>query len=139
MRVFSSAFPSVPGTLKRMEHNHALAIRIRDARISAGLSQQQLADKLGVNLKTAGVWERTGAVPPLRMAKLQQVLPVLDVNGWHAEPDAASGQLRYSRYIPLVTASEEEPLAQLRRLRRELQRITLELDDCLERLESPNS
>jgi transcriptional regulator with XRE-family HTH domain len=121
-----------------MEHNHALATRIRDARLAAGLSQQALADKLGINLKTAGIWERTGAVPALRLAKLKQVLPALEAetNGWAALPDTASGQAALTRRVPFLTASEEAPLAQLRRLRRDLARLATELDDCIERLEA---
>jgi transcriptional regulator with XRE-family HTH domain len=124
-----------------MEHNHALAEKIRDARIKAGLSQQQMADALGINLRTAGNWERTGAVPPLRLAKLQQVLPALQVElveaqGWTAEATNGHSHLvRYARKVPYLEASEETPVAQLKRLRRELTRIALELDDCLERLE----
>jgi transcriptional regulator with XRE-family HTH domain len=125
------------GTLVRMEQNHGLGASIRDARTAAGLSQQQLADALGVNLKTAGQWERTGLVPPLRMAKLRQVLPALsggDTEGWTAEP-TNSHLLRFSTVVPL----NEAPLARLHRLRRELSRITLELDECLEELERGQS
>jgi transcriptional regulator with XRE-family HTH domain len=125
-----------------MEHNHVLAEQIRAARLAAGLSQQQMADALGINLRTAGNWERTGAVPALRLAKLRQVLPQLaEVDGLYSQVDGnGSGHLtRYARHVPLLTASEETPLAQLKRLRRELARITMELDDCLERLEQGTS
>lgn len=123
-----------------MQHNHVLATRIRDARIGAGLSQQQVADLLKVNLKTFGSWERYGVVPELRMAKLKQVLPALGAQeGWTVSAEASNGRTAYVRSIPFPTASEETPLAQLHRLRRELARITTELDDCLERLELPKS
>lgn len=119
-----------------MEHNHVLAEKIKAARVAAGMSQQQLADALGINLRTAGNWERTGAVPALRVANLRQVLPGLnaeqEAQGWTAGP-VNGGHLHYAKAVPVPL--EESPVAQLKRLRRELARITMELDDCLERLE----
>jgi len=124
-----------------MKHNHALAVQIRDARLAAGLSQQQLADALGINLRTAGQWERAGAVPALRVAKLRQVLPALAgaiaeaaADGWEAEAGATDAQ-RFAKVVPL----SEAPLAKLHRLRRELSRISLEMDECLAELERGKS
>lgn len=127
------------------EHEHGtkltgLSAAIKEARQAAGLSQQQLAELLGVDRRTTGEWERTGVVPALRMAKLRQVLPSLGssgeaaqaANGWTAEPAKASEHIhRFSTSLPL----KETPLVMLRRLRRELSRLALELDEALEELE----
>ncbi|MEA9586275.1 helix-turn-helix domain-containing protein [Xanthomonas sp. WHRI 10064A] len=43
----------------------SLATRIRAARIGAGMSQTELAQKLGVNRATVGHWERSGFAPSL--------------------------------------------------------------------------
>ena len=118
-----------------MEHSPALATQIRDARLAAGLSQQQLADALGVNLKTAGQWERTGAVPAIRMAKLRQVLPALGAPGegeWVTAP--ALNGTRHLERLEMSLPITEPTLARLERLRRELSRIALEMDECLDKL-----
>jgi transcriptional regulator with XRE-family HTH domain len=49
---------------------NGLGARIRRARLLAGLSQEDLAAKLGVSLRTVGTWERKGTVPPARIPDL---------------------------------------------------------------------
>lgn len=120
-----------------MEHNSVLAQQIKEARLTAGLSQQALADAVGVNLRTAGHWERTGEVPALRMAKLRSVLPALGQpsrEDWRLVPEPANARnhlVSYETSAPLALT----PLARLQQLRRELARITLEMDECLAELE----
>lgn len=47
---------------------------IRAAREAAGLTQQQLANALGVTLRTVGNWERGESVPRNREAKIRSIL-----------------------------------------------------------------
>lgn len=49
---------------------------IRRARLLAGLSQDDLAEKLGVTRRTVGEWERTGKVSPYRRAELAKILEI---------------------------------------------------------------
>ena len=46
-----------------MEHN--LAENIRNARKSIGLTQEQLAEKLGITLGTSSKWEREASEPEI--------------------------------------------------------------------------
>lgn len=48
---------------------------IREARERAGLTQEQLAQRLGVTLRTVGNWERGATVPRNRLARLRDVFP----------------------------------------------------------------
>lgn len=48
--------------------------RIRYARERAGLTQEQVAEAVGVSLRTVGSWERGENVPRNRLAKLEDVL-----------------------------------------------------------------
>ena len=47
--------------------------QMRDARVRARLTQEQLAERLGTTLRTVGNWER-GGVPESRVALLRSVL-----------------------------------------------------------------
>lgn len=50
--------------------------RIRHARERAGLTQEQLADRVGVSLRTVGSWERGENHPRNKLAVLEDVLDV---------------------------------------------------------------
>lgn len=52
--------------------------QIRAARERAHLSQQELANRLGVSMRTVGNWERGETVPRNRMAAIYEVLGVDD-------------------------------------------------------------
>jgi len=73
------------------------------------------------------------------MAKLRQVLPALGPGSdeeWRAVPAEANGRrIRHLERLEMSRALEESPLTKLHRLRRELARITLEMDECLAQLE----
>lgn len=47
---------------------------IREARERAGMTQQQLADQVGVSLRTVGNWERGKSSPRNREGRLRQLL-----------------------------------------------------------------
>lgn len=53
------------------------AEKVKQARINEGLSQTQLAEKVGVSLRAITAYERTGTKPrPSTLAKLAEVLKV---------------------------------------------------------------
>ena len=53
------------------------AEKIRDARIGHNLKQQELADKIGVSLRTITKYEKQGVMPRgLNLRKLAEVLEV---------------------------------------------------------------
>lgn len=78
--------------------------QIKAARERAQLTQQQLAERLGVGLRTVGNWERGETVPKNRMAAIEALL---------GEPDAND---------PLRSASDAELLAELMRRNAERER-----------------
>lgn len=47
---------------------------IRQARERSGWTQQELAERIGVGMRTVGNWERGETVPKNRMAMLEHVL-----------------------------------------------------------------
>lgn len=75
--------------------------QIRDARERAGLTQEQLAQRVGVTLRTVGNWERGASVPRNRLARIREVLPDLDRTD--------------DRGVNLRTASDVEVLAEIAR------------------------
>lgn len=74
--------------------------QISDARQRAGLTQQDLATKVGVSLRTVGNWERGATVPRSRM---------------HALRAALSDHLGEPSDIGLRAASDAELLAEIAR------------------------
>lgn len=68
------AFLYLPATLRVVSTE--LGQRLRDARERAGLTQQQVANEIGVSLRTVGNWERGETVPQNRLAKLEDLLSV---------------------------------------------------------------
>lgn len=72
---------------------------MRDARVAAGWTQEQLAERLGVTLRTVGNWERS-TPPGSGQARLRAVL------GDHFERSAEP---------PLRTVSDAELLAEIAR------------------------
>lgn len=46
---------------------------LRDARMRAGMTQQEVADALGVSLRSVGAWERS-EVPPRQLARVNALL-----------------------------------------------------------------
>lgn len=95
--VRSGPMPSIPGELT--------GEKIRRAREALRLTQKQLADELGVGLRTIGRWERDEAVPRSAVGALRRVLQI---------PDDDEGQTPYSG-PPLRTASHAELLAEIAR------------------------
>lgn len=75
--------------------------QIRDARERAGLTQEQLAQRVGVTLRTVGNWERGASVPRNRLARIREVLPDLDRSD--------------DRGVDLRSASDVEVLAEIAR------------------------
>lgn len=62
---------------------------IREARERAGLTQEQLAQRLGVTMRTVGNWERGATVPKSRQAAIRAFLaPSEDQPGLHSASDA---------------------------------------------------
>lgn len=115
-----------------------LGAQIRAARLAKGWTQAQLAEEMGSTKKSVGMWERTGKVSPLSLGRLRQVLEELSTQGgWIEEPQPTRHlrRLTMERPMPELTASAESPLETLRRLRRELTRMSVELDSALEALE----
>jgi transcriptional regulator with XRE-family HTH domain len=113
-----------------------LGARIREARVAKGWTQTQLAEQMGSTKKSVGMWERTGSISPLSLGRLAQVLE-LNVQGQLIEQEEAptNGYLRrFSMEVPIPTGPEA-PLETLRRVRRELTRMSVELDGALEALE----
>lgn len=111
--------------------------RIKEARLRQGWTQTQLAEQVGATKKSVGMWERTGQLSPLNMGRLAQVLPELSTQGeWvEAAPTRTLRRLTMEAPLPELTASEP-PLETLRRVRRELTRMTAELDKVVEALET---
>lgn len=64
--------------------------QIREARERAGLTQQELATRLGVTLRTIGNWERGATVPKNRQAAIRAFLAPRDAPepGLHSASDA---------------------------------------------------
>lgn len=75
--------------------------QIRDARERASLTQEQLAQLVGVTHRTVGNWERGASVPRNRLAKVREVLPHID------DQD--------DRNVDLRSASDAEVLAEIAR------------------------
>ena len=74
--------------------------QIRAARERAGLTQGELAQRVGVTLRTVGNWERDEVSPRNRLGRLRQVLP-----------DLGAGD----RSATLHSASDAELLAEIAR------------------------
>lgn len=128
-----------------------LGEQIRQARLQRGWSQTRLGTELGTSKKTVGMWERGNPISPLRLAKLAALLE-LDTSGlWvqtgrryqhlefsAPEPEAPAPvphRISYSMKLPAAALEPETALATLKRLRKELARISVELDQAIERLE----
>lgn len=56
-----------------------IATRIRQARLGAGLSQAQVAERLGVTRSACSQWESAAGTAP-RRERLQQLAELLDVS-----------------------------------------------------------
>lgn len=114
-----------------------LGAQIRAARLAKGWTQAQLAEHLGSTKKSVGMWERSGKVSPLSLGRLRQVLELNAQGEWveEAQPTRHLRRLTMERPMPELTASAESPLETLRRVRKELTRMSVELDSALEALE----
>jgi transcriptional regulator with XRE-family HTH domain len=118
-----------------------LGERIKTARLAQGWTQTQLAQRVGTTKKSIGIWERTGTISALSLGRLTTVLPGLNVQGeWVEEAPLTNGATRTIRRLtmeaplPELTASEPA-IDTLRRLRRELTKITAELDAVVSGME----
>lgn len=63
-----------------MDNMEITAEQIRAGRERIQMTQQQLADEIGVSLRTVGSWERGESVPRNRMAALTEALGYEDVS-----------------------------------------------------------
>lgn len=82
-----------------------LGVRIKDARKKAGLTQEQLATKMGVKRPTITQWE-TGATTP-HARKLEELakalgLPRLELFGGPLAPNTRQGP-EIARYVPEIS------------------------------------
>ena len=55
----------------QQEKDISVCLRLREERKARGLDQQEIADALGVNIKTVGRWEKNIAIPTDKLAALQ--------------------------------------------------------------------
>lgn len=78
--------------------------QIKDARERAQLTQQELASKIGVGMRTIGNWERGETVPKNRMAALE---------AFFTDTRAVASQSADDD--PIRSASDAELLAELQR------------------------
>lgn len=74
--------------------------QIRSARERAGLTQEELANRLGVSMRSVGNWERGATVPRSKSAAVEAIL------GDHLEGPASATP-------PLAEASDVELLAEI--------------------------
>lgn len=92
----------------------SIGIRIRDARTRRGLTQQQLADVLGVALRTVGNWERGITVPRNKRPHLESVLKVSLGGTAHigeVRSDDETLQVFYAKYGATSDADQLEALS----------------------------
>lgn len=100
---------------------------IREARERLGLTQQQLADQVGVSRETVGNWETGYSEPRSKRARLLQVLglgadaaPATDVERRLLEAlREASEGLDDEARLEMVAVAEAEIIARRRRILRE--------------------
>lgn len=94
-----------------------LGKRIKHARELAGMTQEELAQQVGVVLRTVGNWERGATVPQRKLAKVGAVLGVnLAVGGDGDDPGyvSAPGERVEGSVI------EQQLLDEIRQMRREV-------------------
>lgn len=91
--------------------------RIRQARERLRLTQGQVAEAVGVSLRTVGNWEAGTAVPRNRLGALEDVLKV----DLRAEPVSTSAETPAPSDLPVGAGADPERLAGLSP--EELQRV----------------
>jgi transcriptional regulator with XRE-family HTH domain len=96
--------------------NDSFGAQIRRARERQRLSQEELAAKLGVSLRTIGNWERGASVPRARREDLERVLQGLPpLQDGSAEPASEETPRTYTQLVGggLVIKIELAPGAKL--------------------------
>ncbi|MGE8281472.1 MAG: helix-turn-helix domain-containing protein [Stenotrophomonas sp.] len=96
----------------------SMSVRIKASRISAGLSQTELAVAIGVNRSTVGHWERGGAFSPSR-EHLQALSLALQVSlDWlvHGEPSVPASATHTAASLSPRLAAEQKMVGLSRQL-----------------------
>lgn len=62
----------------QMQLNSGIAERIRDARIKKNMTQQRVADEIGVSYQAGSKWERGKSMPYI--SKLRELCGVLEIS-----------------------------------------------------------
>lgn len=109
----------------------SLGVRIRKARIKAGISQARLAELLGVTRSACSQWEAPHGTAP-RQERLLQLAELLGVSyGWlatgHDSGDPGAVRERAGAYRAPLRTDEHELLRLFDRLNRKGRRALLEL------------
>jgi transcriptional regulator with XRE-family HTH domain len=123
---------------RRMTVTTELGEMIRTARLRQGWSQAELGERVGSSKKSVGQWERTGRISPLSLGRLTKALGISAPDGeWVQEEPQQVETKHFTSYsfdaaqLSALTGPEA-PLDALRRIRRELTRLTADLDKALE-------
>ena len=90
-----------------------LASRIKDLRLDAGLTQEQLAEKIGVKKQNISRYESGRVEPNIRTAK-----KLADALGVSLE-DMAAGVSSFSSPVPALSPDEEQLVQDYRALNKE--------------------
>jgi transcriptional regulator with XRE-family HTH domain len=81
--------------------------QIRDARVLAGLSPQQLADRAGVSRLTIRTYElSSAAIPAARVDKLARVIATLESEGVRFVPDGVALDRTAHRPVSVTAPAE---------------------------------
>ena len=122
----------------RSEEKREIGRRVAAARRRVGMTQAQLAGKLGISVKTVQTWERGLANPYRRVQALESALDLrpgslLTIEGHGTQQTIAPGGF-HLRSAPLHVVDIELPVPAL--LER-LERLEAQVADIQERMKGP--
>lgn len=113
-------FPAVASTVGCVATARTLGDYIRQARERRGMTQGELAQAVGVSMRTVGNWERGQAVPRSSLTRVEDLLGPLD-EAAGALPPAAQSLIEMIRNDPDLLPEAKEHLERqyglLRRLK----------------------